>query len=140
MRNSLTWLHISDIHFTPSTEWRDSAPRRGLLDLLQSKFATDASLRPDLIFCTGDIAFGETTASPLADQYKQAEAFFDELLAACSPGEDPLPRERLFAIPGNHDVNRGSINDDAQATLTRWAGEARKHVGPINQRVEQRTK
>ncbi len=140
MKEKLTWLHISDIHFHPKTEWRDSAARQALLTYLDNIFRLDSSLRPDLIFCTGDIAFGETNASPLADQYKQAEDFFDSLLTACGRGGPPLPKDRLFVVPGNHDVNRSSINSDAQATLTAWAGEARKHANIIDQRFNDRSK
>jgi predicted MPP superfamily phosphohydrolase len=138
--NNLTWLHISDIHFHPKTEWRDSAARAALLTYLGDVFERDGSLRPDLIFCTGDIAFGETSKSPLAEQYKQAETFFDSLLAICGQGDVPLPKERLFVVPGNHDVNRSSINSDAQTTLTMWAGQAREHVSVINQRFNDRPK
>ncbi len=118
MSKKLTWLHISDIHFHPKTEWRDSTARNSLLDYLKDIYISNESLRPDLIFCTGDIAFGQTGSSPLVNQYEQAKAFFDSLLAACGPNSLPLPKERLFVVPGNHDVNRNSINSDAQSTLT----------------------
>src|SRR6185503_3051324 len=75
VKSTLTWLHISDIHFQPKTEWRDSAARKELLSYLKSAFENDESLRPDLVFCTGDIAFGETGSSPLDDQYNQAKTF-----------------------------------------------------------------
>ncbi|HEX7241673.1 MAG TPA: AAA family ATPase [Longimicrobiaceae bacterium] len=139
MHNSLTWLHISDIHFHSETEWRDRTVRDGLLRELERTFAADDSLRPDLVFCTGDVGFGETRASPLVEQYAAARSFFDKLLAAC--GRDgPLPRQRLFVVPGNHDVNRKSINEDAQFALIRRARDARDHVDTINQRFETRAK
>lgn len=134
MNKELTWLHVSDIHFHPKNEWRDSAAREALLAYLTDVYGRDDSLRPDLIFCTGDIAFGEAGSSSLADQYKQAETFFDSLLAACGRNGMPLPKERLFVVPGNHDVNRRSINADAQATLTNWAKQSRNHTATINQR------
>jgi hypothetical protein len=140
MRKTLTWLHISDIHFHPKTEWRDSAARRALLVYLDSIFSGDDSLRPDLIFCTGDIAFGETGSSPLAEQYKQAEAFFDSLLATCGRNGVPLSIERLFIVPGNHDVNRNSINSDAQARLTDWAKQPKAHAATMNERFANQSK
>ena len=59
MQKKLTWLHISDIHFNANTEWKDNIARDSLLTLLKDQFLNDQSLRPDFIFCTGDIAFGE---------------------------------------------------------------------------------
>jgi 3',5'-cyclic AMP phosphodiesterase CpdA len=58
MKNKLTWLHLSDIHFQPKTRWRDSVTRNGLIDYLGQMFADENTPRPDLIFCTGDIAYG----------------------------------------------------------------------------------
>jgi len=138
VRKKLTWLHISDIHFHPKTEWRDSAARDALLEYLQDTYGHNESLRPDLIFCTGDIAFGQTGSSPLVDQYEQAKAFFESLLGVCGQNSLPLPKERLFVVPGNHDINRKSINSDAQATLINWAKEPRDHVAEINQRFDSR--
>ena len=136
MSQKLTWLHISDIHFHPNTEWRDSESRSALLGHLRKLFDEDGLSRPDLIFCTGDIAFGESSNAPLCGQYEQAKEFFNDLLAVCAKGDVLLPKERLFVVPGNHDVNRRSINLDAQTTLTTWAKDANKHAGTINQRVE----
>lgn len=138
MSKKLTWLHISDIHFHPKTEWCDGTSRLALLEHLKSIFAKDDSLRPDFIFCTGDIAFGESSNAPLSGQYAQAKIFFDDLLLACGQTGVPLPKERLFVVPGNHDVNRSSINSDAQDTLTRLAKQAKEHIGNINQRFNDR--
>jgi predicted MPP superfamily phosphohydrolase len=140
MRNELNWLHISDIHFCPGTEWRDSNIRSGLISYLQGEFSRNDSLRPDLIFCTGDIANGESCSSSLRDQYVQAKIFFDELLNVCGRGGGSLPKDRLFIVPGNHDVNRESINSDAQCTLTQWAKNSHAHSAGIEQRFNDRTK
>lgn len=137
MKTSLSWLHVSDIHFHPKTGWRDNLARQGLIALLRDVFKNDETLRPDLIFCTGDIAFGEATKAPLSDQYNDARHFFDELLDICGRGT-PLPKERLFVVPGNHDINRTKLNADAQATLVNWAKEAARHVDEINVRFENR--
>jgi len=81
VRSALTWLHLSDIHFNPAKEWRDNIARDSLIEYLGELFKRDESLYPDLIFCTGDIAYGETGPSPLADQYDQAKRFFDRILS-----------------------------------------------------------
>ncbi|WP_313646041.1 AAA family ATPase [Pseudomonas sp.] len=127
----LVWLHLSDIHFHPKTGWRDSHVRQELLDFLQEGFSDGSLSRPHLVFCTGDIAFGETNEAPLEQQYEEAVIFFDDLLKCCS-----LPRERLFMVPGNHDVNRREILDDQQSRLIAMAKSPREHVAAINQRFD----
>lgn len=128
MKRELTWLHLSDIHFHPKTAWRDNSIRRDLLKFLRRKF-DDGLQRPDIVFCTGDIAFGETSGAPLKEQYKDAARFFDDLLQCCN-----LNRERLFLVPGNHDVNRKNILSDQQARLVEMAKQSRSHVEEINER------
>ena len=140
VRRVLTWLHISDIHFRSRTEWRDSIARTSLLAYLKKEFDANDNLRPDLVFCTGDVAFGEEDASPLVDQYGQARAFFDNLLAVCGSEVGALPKDRLFIVPGNHDVNRTSVNKDAQANLLHLAENSSAHAAAINQRFAERPK
>ncbi len=140
MPNALKWLHISDLHLNSKTEWRDSTARDSLIEYISTIIKKDSSLRPDFIFCTGDIAFGESGSLLLSEQYKQAELFFDKLLDVCGNEEGtPMPKERLFVVPGNHDINRKNVNKDAQETLTRWAHESDKHTGTINQRFDERS-
>jgi predicted phosphodiesterase len=50
----------------------------------------------DFILISGDLAF-----SGKEDQYALAAAFCDSLCAACD-----IPKERVFCIPGNHDIDR----------------------------------
>ncbi|RJR41656.1 MAG: hypothetical protein C4576_17510, partial [Desulfobacteraceae bacterium] len=139
MRDKITWLHISDIHFYPKTEWRDSIARDSLIEFLKNEFNQNDSLRPDFIFCTGDIAYGETGFSPIIEQYAQAKDFFEKLLNVCGRGGLPFPRERLFVVPGNHDVNRENVNSDAQRTLNEWARDSLVHAPMIEQRFNDRT-
>ena len=139
MRTILTWLHISDIHFNKKTGWRDSVATDSIISYLSGLFKEDLALRPDLIFCTGDISFGETGSDPLVDQYKAAKFFFDKLLIVCGQEGTPLEKGRLFVVPGNHDINRKSVNEDAQETLTAWAADSTKHAAKINQRFEDRS-
>ena len=53
-------------------------------------------LAADFILVTGDLAF-----SGKADEYALVTEFFDALRAASG-----VPRERVFCIPGNHDIDR----------------------------------
>lgn len=116
MKNKITWLHLSDIHFNANSEWRDSITRDSFIQYLDVLIKDNPELKPDLIFCTGDIAFGEIKASSLSEQYQQAKDFFDKLLKSCGL-DAPLPKERLFVVPGNHDVNRQRINQLLQNGL-----------------------
>lgn len=139
MEDKITWLHISDIHFSPITSWRDNTSRTSLLRHLERLIRDEPELRPDLIFCTGDIAFGEMRHSPLSEQYLEAAKFFDDLLVICGSAKAALPKERLFIVPGNHDIDRGKINLDAQKALKAQAEESEKYVHAINQRFNDRT-
>ncbi len=93
---ALTWLHLSDLHFRTEDlhAWDEDLVLRRLLDDVRQRVAE--GLAPDLIFVTGDLAFSGAPA-----EYALARAFFDDLLAATD-----LPKDRLFLVPGNHDVDR----------------------------------
>ncbi len=91
---SLTWLHLSDFHFTVRDSYDQIEVSRALVESV-ARFHSRGR-RPDLIFATGDIAF-----SGQASEYELATVFFDGLLKAAG-----LDRKHLFVIPGNHDVNR----------------------------------
>jgi len=130
--NELIWLHISDIHFHPKVDWRDNIARRELICFLKESFENKKLPKPNLIFCTGDIAFGETRNFSMEQQYSSAIEFFDELLRCCS-----LNRDRLFMVPGNHDVDRSEILGDQQSRLIEMAKNSREHVNEINSRFSQ---
>ena len=86
----LTWLHISDLHFPAGGPYDRSVVLSAMI-----KHVRESPTRPDLIFATGDIAQSGKPA-----EYRQAAKFFDALLDASN-----LTKDRLFVIPGNHDVN-----------------------------------
>ncbi|MEN9865370.1 MAG: hypothetical protein RL748_960, partial [Pseudomonadota bacterium] len=133
---SIHWLHLSDIHFHRKDAWRDGRVRTELLTYLSDMFENGEIARPDLVFCTGDIAFGETSAEKLAEQYASAKDFFTRLLAVCGNKDAPLPITRLFVVPGNHDVNRNEVDEDAQAALVLMAKDSRNNMARINSRLE----
>ena len=135
---AMHWLHLSDIHFHRKDNWRDERARKGLLAYLGDMFKNGEFPRPDLVFCTGDIAFGETGAEDLAKQYASAQAFFTDLLKVCGAPNEPLAIGRLFVVPGNHDINRGAVNEDAQAGLVGLAQESRRNMDRINSRLDKK--
>ena len=134
MEKSIRWLHLSDIHFNQRKNWKDSRARNSLISFLKERFDKEPDLRPDFVFCTGDIGYGSLPADPLSSQYSQAAEFFDQLVQICGRNGAPLDREKIFIVPGNHDVNRKSISSFAQETLNRWAeDDPEKYEDVINQ-------
>jgi predicted phosphodiesterase len=90
----LTWLHVSDFHVRGGDPYDRDVVLRALVGSVGRYRAEGRS--PDVIFATGDIAH-----SGKPQEYEIAEQFFDKLLAAAE-----LECDRLFVIPGNHDVDR----------------------------------
>lgn len=95
-------LHISDIHFrapdciNPALD----ADRPYRTRMVQDARTRCETLGPvGAILMGGDIAF---KGDP--QEYQAAFTWFNELAEACG-----CPLERVFVIPGNHDVDRGII-------------------------------
>lgn len=106
--HSLVWLHLSDLHLCESKTGWDC--HRVLVPLLEDLRQMEASrgLKPDLIFFTGDAAFGNIKDSSLAEQYAQVAQFFDSVRQAFSA---EVPKENVFLVPGNHDVDRAETTE-----------------------------
>ncbi len=87
-------LHISDLHISV----KDTFGQNTVLGALLSRVKEDSKkgLRPEIVVVTGDIAKTGQEA-----EYAQVMNFFNDLLQVLE-----LPGERLFIVPGNHDVNR----------------------------------
>jgi len=100
---TLTWLHLCDLHLRTSLVYDADIVLKALLQDVAKRIEQDG-LRPDFIAVTGDIAF-----SGQAEEYELARQFFDDLMTTTS-----LNKDRLFLVPGNHDVNRKRISRGAQ--------------------------
>lgn len=89
------FLHISDIHLRPQRVKRYDQDRvlRGLLAFLERD---RGSFPLDLIFVTGDLA-----QSGKADEYALVVDLLKRVLEITA-----VPPERMFVVPGNHDVDR----------------------------------
>lgn len=91
----MRWLHLSDCHVGSEEYGRDK---------LFAQIADEVRKRrkngwdPDFVFLTGDIAH-----KGLKDEYSRVQT---ELLAPLDAALDGGLKERLFLVPGNHDVDR----------------------------------
>ncbi|NMW21424.1 MAG: SUMF1/EgtB/PvdO family nonheme iron enzyme [Chlorobiaceae bacterium] len=92
---SVTWLHVSDFHLSDKGPYNQEVILNALVSSVR-RFREEEGRTTDLIFATGDIA-----NQGKAKEYEFATKFFDDLLEAAG-----LNRDRLFIVPGNHDVDR----------------------------------
>ncbi|MFY0522819.1 metallophosphoesterase [Archangium gephyra] len=101
---TLTWLHLSDVHFKADEHWEQSivlnALKRDVLSALES-----SGLLPDIVFVTGDIAH-----SGAREEYAQAHRFFEEVARITRTD----PHTQWFLVPGNHDVSRSLVKSFAK--------------------------
>jgi len=89
----ISWLHVSDIHMRP----RDAWPQRVVMTAMCEDIRARRPDRPaDFLLVTGDLAFGGK-----AEEYELVAGYLDELSAASG-----VPTDRIFCIPGNHDIDR----------------------------------
>ncbi|MGE5468946.1 MAG: metallophosphoesterase [Ignavibacteria bacterium] len=135
MKTELTWLHLSDIHFRPANAWRDNAIQDRFLDYLTGEL-NHLGTKPDLVFCTGDIAFGEISEKEsLKLQYETAGKFFTRLAQVCG-----CDKKRMFLVPGNHDIDRTQVEALQQSALRNWAKDCRKQHAGLDAAIERRNR
>lgn len=99
MNKKIKWLHVSDFHYGKAGYDQELMTKK-ILEHVASN--AGKGFIPDLIFVTGDVA---NSGKP--EEYK---AFTNQFI---SPLTDFLGYEyldRIFVVPGNHDLNR-EIND-----------------------------
>jgi predicted MPP superfamily phosphohydrolase len=102
--STITWLHISDLHWRKQHRYDANIVAAALLrDLEQRSEIAPQLARIDLIFVTGDLAY-----AGCSEEYDLAERFLQDLLKITG-----VPNKHLFVVPGNHDVNWGYISEDA---------------------------
>ena len=107
--SSITWLHISDLHMCgPMTGWDANRILASLKDDFK-KLQDQHQLCPDLIFVTGDIAYGEIPGYPIDEQFQEAGTLLEEIRESFSTS---ISIDNVFIVPGNHDVNRNSVTPD----------------------------
>jgi formylglycine-generating enzyme required for sulfatase activity len=124
---TVTWLHLSDLHHRqPDSPGNRTHLRHAkivlgkLLEDIQ-KLIRDEGLQLDFIVFTGDVAYSghldEYMGVGDGGNFDRAADFFDRLLDVTN-----LPKDRLFVVPGNHDVDWTKIDvktaSDCHAKLT----------------------
>ena len=87
-------LHISDLHIKKKDEFDRSVVLAPLIERVKQD--RKEGIHPEIVVVTGDIAF-----SGRKFEYSEAKPFFDQLLESLE-----LKDDRLFIVPGNHDVDR----------------------------------
>lgn len=95
-------LHLSDLHFRSDEDADGAELRKQYIYRFFEKLTAICRTKPiQYIFITGDIGY-----KALEGDYDQAEKFITNILKVCR-----LDAKRLFLCPGNHDVDRSSIED-----------------------------
>jgi 3',5'-cyclic AMP phosphodiesterase CpdA len=75
------WLHISDTHFSKPYHLGSEDISDSFFDDLK-RMRDECDLYPDLIFFTGDVAFGQigdSSGLSLKDQYEEAKEFIERI-------------------------------------------------------------
>ena len=90
----ICWLHISDLHLHVGNEWSQNVVLQEMCRDIERKRET--GMKADFILISGDIAF-----SGKAKEYDLAKEFLAKLQS-----HSGVPAERIFCVPGNHDIDR----------------------------------
>jgi predicted MPP superfamily phosphohydrolase len=99
----LTFLHLSDLHFTTEDAGTQFDLDVKIRASLLADLGKEGRTAFDGIFVTGDIAYRGRT-----DELERAKAWLEEVRLAT--GSAP---EAVFVVPGNHDVNRSIASKDS---------------------------
>lgn len=98
-------LHLSDIHSRADKAWDSDPVLRSLARYIGDEVRQ--GLVPDLVIITGDLAFsGKPEEYALVREWLEGEVWH---ALSSEPGQ-PLPRDRLLLVPGNHDVDLGLVS------------------------------
>lgn len=124
METLFRWIHLSDIHIGHG-DVTNVHDQRLVLDELRRDVERQIRAQPappvDVILVTGDI--GNTGAGRKPDEYTRAADWLRQVGDAAG-----VPAERIFVVPGNHDVNRGVDKDDEVKALVTALREGKKSL------------
>ena len=130
MKQSFSVLHISDLHERGRSEGEPARRERVLGDAWLRNLDEIRTEGVDLVCMTGDVA-----QSGKPEEYDRAGEFLVRTLA-----ELRLERDRLFLVPGNHDIDRsrsrkawqalrGNLHRADQLEVARWIGGGKTPLG-----------
>ncbi|MBC7974724.1 MAG: metallophosphoesterase [Myxococcales bacterium] len=112
----ISWLHLSDIHLGHGDAghgWDQAL----VLDALRRDLAAVVAMAgttPDAILVTGDIAFSGGDRARTPAEYTAARTWLCAVARAVGLGP-----QRVFVVPGNHDIQRSADHDRAVGRLVR---------------------
>jgi len=124
----LTFVHLSDIHFSP----RDPGSPHELDEELRNELQLDVVTKArelggaSAILVSGDVAFS-------GDPREYAKAA-EWLSVLCN--ELQLAPESVWTVPGNHDVQRGALRGDVTRRALRAHLRALSRE-PLNRKLEE---
>ena len=131
----LTWLHLSDWH-QGGKEFDREVVRDKLLEDLEKR----EDISPDLATIDFIIFSGDVAKSAKPEEYQAAkEELFDRILKVTG-----LSPDKLFIVPGNHDLNRDDLEDlppalskplGSNVDVQKWLDDERKRkilLGPFH--------
>ncbi|PTT95172.1 metallophosphoesterase, partial [Pseudomonas sp. HMWF031] len=101
----ISWLHLSDFHMGKEG-YSQSFVLSKIVDNIKEKI--ESGHEPDFIFITGDIA-----NKGLESEY---DSFWEHLIVPLDELMPTMLTDKLFMIPGNHDLNRNK-NDAFDRTV-----------------------
>lgn len=120
--SKISWIQLSDLHFGKSSPFCKNSR-----DTLQS-FIIEQHKKINYIFVTGDIIYAAeaNTTKKRKRAYQEAKQYLRNL--CCSLwGEDNIDSkiaERIFIVPGNHDLVRNQARADLMEKLTqKYSGQ-----------------
>lgn len=100
-------MHLSDLHYTLNS-WNQNIVIKSFLQDLEN-YIVPEKIQPDFVLFTGDIVY--------SGKKEEFECFRINFLSKISAILE-LPLDRFIFCPGNHDVDRSSIDLISQAGLT----------------------
>lgn len=108
---NLKILHLSDLHCKAA----GSAQSMVLYSLSEKigELCRNGN-KPNLLIITGDIAY-----SGKPEEYEQAKVFINDVIRHCS-----IETDRVFIIPGNHDVDRSKMDAFMRERMYQFDDEA----------------
>lgn len=111
MERRICWLHLSDLHSCKAKTGWDANRVLNTLESDLRSLEDEHELRPSFLFFTGDAAYGQLGrgGNSIKKQFTDAIDFLESIRTLFA---SEVPKENIFVVPGNHDVNRKKVTAD----------------------------